>query len=117
MSMLYKAARARRLRATGDPAPEGTCVREKIVAALNNPRYRMRTLRGIAAEAKLSTTVVVQAMHADTVLANTIKVVPIRSQDGQLLVTTKDRFANEATLTEKFIDFFATRRQQLPDVA
>jgi len=56
-------------------------------------------------------------MHADAVLTNTIKVVPIRSQDGQLLVTTKDRFANEATLTEKFIDFFATRRQQLPDVA
>ncbi|WUR11087.1 hypothetical protein E7V67_015310 [[Empedobacter] haloabium] len=116
-SMLSKASRARRLRSASKPARNGQEVRERIVAALNNPRFRMRTLQGIAQEARLSTSTVVQAMHTDAALANTIKLVPIRTQDGRLLVTTKDRFANEATWTERFVDFFATRRPQLPDVA
>lgn len=110
MSVPNKASR-------GKCPADGGNVRDRIVAALNNPRFRMRTLRGIAEEAQLSTATVVQAMHTDEVLAHTVKVVPIRSQDGRLLVTTKDRFANEATLVEKFVDFFATRRPQLPDVA
>jgi hypothetical protein len=101
----------------GRQVSDGAEVRERIVASLNNPRFRMRTLQGIAQEARLSTSTVVQAMHADAALANTIKLVPIRTRDGRLLVTTKDRFANEATWTERFVDFFATRRPQLPDVA
>lgn len=116
-SMLSKASRARRLRSAGKPVADDTAVRERIVAALNNPRFRMRTLQGIAQEARLSTSTIVQAMHTDTALANTIKLVPIRTQDGRLLVTTKDRFANESTWTERFVDFFATRRPRLPDVA
>lgn len=116
-SMLYRAPRARRLRSAARPKSDGTEVREKIVAALNNPRFRMRTLQGIADEANLSLHAIVQAMHTDPTLANTIKLVPIRTQDGRLLVTTKDRFAKESTWTERFVDFFATRRPQLPDVA
>jgi len=90
-------------------------VREKIVLALNNPSYRSRTLQGISQETKLKPTVVLQAITNDRVLAHAVKIVPMRSKDGRLLITTKSRFSEEASFKEKFVDFFASRRQEVVD--
>jgi len=90
-------------------------VREKIVLALNNPSYRSRTLQGISQETKLQPTVVLQAITNDRILAHAVKIVPMRSKDGRLLITTKNRFSKEASFKEKFVDFFASRRQEVVD--
>lgn len=90
-------------------------VREKIVIALNNPAYRSRTLLGISQETKLKPAVVLKAIKNDRMLAHAVKIVPMRSQDGRLLITTKNRFSNEASLKEKFVDFFASKRQEVAD--
>ena len=95
-------------------APAQPVIRKKIVGALNNPLFRTRTLDGISKETKLPTKVVLRAIQNDKQLARTVKVVPMRSRDGKVLITTKSRFSKEASLKEKFVDFFASKR---PEVA
>ena len=91
-------------------------VRRKIRAALDNPAYRSRTLQGIAGETRLPPEVVLKAIQRDRQLAAQVKVIPILAQDGSVLITTKSRFAREASFKEKFVDFFASHRQELADV-
>ena len=91
-------------------------VRRKIRAALDNPAYRSRTLQGIAGETRLPPELVLKAIQQDRRLAAQVKVIPILAQDGSVLITTKSRFAREASFKEKFIDFFASHRQELADV-
>lgn len=90
--------------------------REKIVVALSNRSYRARTVKGIATEAGLREADVVSALSSDAALAKVVKIYPVKSKDGRLLVTTKDRFAKEASTKEKFIDFFASQRPWIADV-
>lgn len=89
--------------------------RVMIVSALNNPKYKARTIAGIVQETKLDRSTVVEALKSDKLLASTVKVNPVRTKDGRVLVTTKDRFLKEASLKEKFIDFFASKRVQIDD--
>lgn len=91
-------------------------VRRKIRAALDNPAYRSRTLQGIAGETRLPPELVLKAIQQDRQLAAQVKVIPILAQDGSVLITTKSRFAREASFKEKFVDFFASHRQELADV-
>lgn len=88
-------------------------IREKIVTALNNPSYRSRTLRGISRETKLKPDVILSAIKNDKTLAVEVKIIPIRSRDGRILLTTKNRFSREASLKERFVDFFASKRQEV----
>jgi hypothetical protein len=88
-------------------------IREKIITALNNPSYRYRTLTGISQEANLNPAVVLCAITNDKTLAKAVKIFPMRARDGRTLLTTKERFSEEATLNEKFVDFFATKRPEL----
>lgn len=82
----------------------------KIVSALNNKQYKARTIGGIAQETGLPKTVVVEAIRSNGELVKAVKISPIRSSGGKVLITTKERFGNEASLKEKFIDFFSTLR-------
>lgn len=91
-------------------------VHGKIVAALGNKQYKARTITGIAKEIKVPQRVVVKAIREDKRLSGIVKVFPIRSKDGRILLTTKDRFAQEATPKEKFVDFFASKRLALDGV-
>ena len=78
--------------------------------ALNDRRFRARTIEGISADANVARQKVVDALKNDLQLGNLVKIFPVRAKDGRPLLTTKDRFISEATFTEKFIDFFASER-------
>jgi hypothetical protein len=92
-----------------------TDIRARIIKTLNNPKYRMRTIAGISKEANLRPSVVIEALKSDRELRMAIKIVPIRAGNGQILLTTKEKFSTESTLKEKFIDFFASQRPNIED--
>ncbi|MEV4978855.1 hypothetical protein MRBLME3_002008 [Enterobacter ludwigii] len=85
--------------------------RDKIKTALNNRKYSMRSLHGIAKEIDMPLEKLAELIKNDNELAKDIKIMPFRSKDGRLLIMSKDRFIKEASLKVKFIDFFATKRQ------
>lgn len=88
---------------------------QKIVSALNNKKYRNRTISGISVETGLTKSAIVEAIIKNGKLKKTVKIIPIRSQSGKVLLTTKDRFAGESTFKEKFIDFFSSHRVEVTD--
>lgn len=90
-------------------------LRVKIIASLENKEFSMRTLKGIAKETNSTEQRIKAMIVGDKTLAKEIKYMPFRSSDGKLLVTSKGRFAKEASFKVKFIDFFATRRQGVKD--
>lgn len=87
----------------------------RIVSALNNKKYTVRTISGIVHETGLSRAVVLEAIRKNKELAKAVKISPFRSSNGSVLITTKERFNNEASLKEKFIDFFSSRRVGVVD--
>src|SRR5690606_17471504 len=89
--------------------PQEEIVRERIINALMNQKYKARTISGVSKEAHLPKATVINALKKDSALAISLKVYPYRSKDGQLLITTKERFSKESTFKEKFIDFFSTK--------
>lgn len=112
---LMEKVAARWRHSQGQIGPKAREKREKIVGALSNGRYRARTVTGIAVEAGLREAEVVDALSSDQALAKVVKIYPVRSKDGRVLITTKDRFAKEASPKEKFIDFFASQRPWIAD--
>lgn len=84
-------------------------VREKVLKALNNPKYRARTLSGISKETHIAPKQITNAIKKEP-LSSLVKIIPKRADNGSFLITTKDRFESDATLKEKFIDFFASKR-------
>jgi len=89
-------------------------LRQRIVAAINNPQFNgRRTTDGIAAEAGVPRPVVLDAIRTDMALARIVKVCPFRAEDGRPFITTKERFYKDATFREKLVDFLATERVQL----
>ncbi|OHC26301.1 MAG: hypothetical protein A2Y50_07300 [Pseudomonadales bacterium RIFCSPLOWO2_12_59_9] len=88
-------------------------IRGKIITALLNENYKARTILGVSQEAHLSKATVINAIKRDSTLVTNLKVYPYRSKDGQILITTKERFFKESTFKDKFIDFFSTKREDL----
>lgn len=97
--------------------PQEEVVRDLIINALMNQKYKARTISGVSKEAHLPKSTVINALKKDGALAVSLKVYPYRSKDGKLLITTKERFSKESTFKEKFIDFFSTKRQDLKNIA
>lgn len=93
--------------------PQENFVRNQIIRALMNEKYKARTISGVSKETRLPIQTIISAIRRDKTLAVSLKVYPYRSRDGQILITTKDRFINESTFKERFIDFFSTKRQDL----
>ncbi|CAD7534388.1 hypothetical protein G9455_11590 [Aeromonas hydrophila] len=90
--------------------PKGE-LRKIINSALSNTKFSMRSIEGIAKEAHVSEEQLEQLINDDQELANEIKIMPFRSKDGKVLLMSKKRFLQEASLKIKFIDFFASKRQ------
>lgn len=91
-------------------------VKIKIINALSDRRYAARTLSGIAKELRIQPYEIVEAIKKDSELRGVVKVFPMRTRDGKVLLTTKKRFADEASVKQKFVDIFATRRAELDDI-
>lgn len=73
---------------------------DAVLAALGNPKFKWRTIPGVAKTTGLSEEIVRQAMAkaADQVVRSAVP-----SADGQDIFTTRDRFRDTATLPEKLI--------------
>jgi putative aminopeptidase FrvX len=104
------------IRASKMVIPSSDEVGKKITSALDNPKYKLRTIGGIAKEVRLNRSVVVRELKSNKRLASTVKISPIKANDGSVLITTKERFLKEASFKDRFIDFFATKRSEIKDV-
>ena len=73
-----------------------------VIKALESPKYRWRTVRGIAKEAKLSESVVITTVNS---LRQAGKVVrsQVPSDTGEELFTTRKRFRESAPLSERLL--------------
>jgi hypothetical protein len=90
--------------------------RPRIIRALNDGRFVARTIGGIVKETSLTRAVVVKSLKGDKVLRGQMKVLPRKTSDGGILVTTKKHFREKAGFKDKFIDVFATKRITLNDI-
>ena len=71
---------------------------EKIRRALENPKYKWRTLEGIVKETAYPTITIVSSLsaHADQVIKSTIP-----STDGHDLYTTRDHYREKSTIWDR----------------
>jgi hypothetical protein len=92
-------------------------IRQEIIKALSDTRYKGRTISGVAQEIHRSPELVVKTIKSDATLRGIIKIYPRRNADGQVLITTKERFSQYAGLKDKFIDFYTTNKITLDDAA
>lgn len=82
----------------------------KIISALTKENFKGRTLYGIAKDSHVSIVDVKDALRNDPELIKHVKIYPRLNSDGEVLVTTRERFEKEASLIDKFIDTFASSR-------
>lgn len=88
----------------------------RIMGALNNRRFKARTIEGIAKEIGINRIEVVRAIKSDAELREKVKLYRRKASDGRMLVTTKKRFSKEADIKDKFIDVFSSREVNIDDV-
>lgn len=98
------------------PEVDFNSARPRILKALNSGRFVARTVAGIAKETSLSKPMVVKVLKGDRLLKAEMKVLPRKTRDGQILLTTKSHFSKKASFKDKFIDVFATKRVTLDDI-
>jgi hypothetical protein len=87
----------------------------RIAKAINNTKYGARTITGIAKEARIKPNMVISVIKSSPSLIGDVKVYPRRTMTGKLLITTKQRFASEASMKDKFVDVFSTHRLDFDD--
>jgi hypothetical protein len=91
-------------------------IRDKILHALKNRAYQSRTVKGIARESKVSEETIRNALINNKRLAVDVKILPFKSNTGEVLIMDKGRFVKEASFKTKFIDYFASNRVGVKDV-
>lgn len=93
----------------------GSTVRAQVINALNDRKYSMRSLGGIAKEINITEDELKEIISRDKVLYAEIKTMPFRSKDGKTLVMSKERFFKEAPFKYKFMDFFSSKLPGVKD--
>ena len=91
--------------AADDLSPDA--IAAAVTAALENRKYRWRTIRGIATETGIDPADV-GATLANEVGA-TVLVAPVPSKDGEKLYSTRKRVLETASLGEKLAGAFKNR--------
>ncbi|MEJ1401806.1 MAG: hypothetical protein RPU41_13970 [Candidatus Sedimenticola sp. (ex Thyasira tokunagai)] len=86
-----------------------------ILNALNDKKYRARTIQGIAKYANISPSEVIHELNSNKTLNQQVKIYPRKSKDGKVLITTRERFDKTAPLKDRFIEAFATTRVIIED--
>ena len=89
-------------------------VREKIITALKVQKYKGRTISGLVQDTGLERSVITCAFRQDEQLQEIVKVHPRKLKSGKRIFTTKARFREESSFSDRFVDIFASIR---PDVA
>ena len=88
---------------------------KKILAALNDRKFKARTINGVAKSVNVDSKSVLARIDSSPELKCEVKVYPRRSKDGRVLITTKSNFSRTASVKDKFIDAFATKRVSIKD--
>lgn len=120
MSKPKKKLMKSRIRATGEwitlgqKGPNAYSI--KILQAINNTKYAARTFEGIAKEVGVNRGKIIEVIKNDPTLRDNIKMFRRKSTDGKILVTTKKRFFNEASIKDKFVDIFSSHGVKIEDV-
>lgn len=91
-------------------------IRAKVIKALNNGRFIARTIEGISKEAAVNRNIVIRSIKSDKELHKQLKILPRKTSDGRVLITTKEHFNKSASFKDKFIDVFATKRVTVDDI-
>lgn len=88
---------------TDNLSPE---VREAVLKALASPKFRWRTVAGVAQETGLEQEIVQRAISEvdDRVVRSSVK-----SADGRDLYTTRENFRESASLSEKLLGAMKNR--------
>lgn len=76
--------------------------KDKVIRALENPRYRWRTIDGVARELKIPEKNVQRAIHDLRTTGKVVKSSAL-SDKGEELFTTREHFKNSAPLGARFI--------------
>jgi hypothetical protein len=82
----------------------------EIMMVLNDKKYKARTIYGVAKALDIRPEAIVSRLANSRDLNQQVKIYPIKSKKGDVLITSRDRFDRSATLRERFIDIFATKR-------
>jgi len=90
-------------------------VRAQIITALNNNKFTMRSLGGIAKEVNITESELKEIISKDRTLSAEIKIMPFRSKDGKTLIMSKERFFKEAPFRYRFMDFFSSKLPGVKD--
>lgn len=92
-------------------------IRARVIKALNNDRFIARTIEGISKEAAVNRNIVIRSIKSDKELHKQLKILPRKTSDGRVLITTKEHFNKSASFKDKFIDVFATKRVTVDDIS
>lgn len=88
---------------------------ELILNALNDEKYKARTIAGVAKSTRINPSRIVTALNTTPKLNQYVKIYPRRSKAGEVLITTREKFDKYASFKDKFIDAFATKRVTIKD--
>jgi hypothetical protein len=78
-----------------------------VAAALENPKFRWRTIGGIAKETGIDPADVGATLAKE--VGATVLVAPVPSKDGEKLYSTRKRVLETASLGEKLVGAFKNR--------
>lgn len=84
-----------------------------VLKALSDDKYRARTISGISTATKLDEVTVLDLIRTSDRLAKLVKIFPVLSQEGKVLLTTRKKFDATATVAERFVDLFSSKRVDL----
>jgi hypothetical protein len=90
-------------------------IETKILKSLRSDKFKARTITGIAKEVHVTPKVVINKLNSSPALNQQVKIYPRKSKDGRILVTTRDKFDSSASIKDKFIEAFATKRLRIED--
>lgn len=76
----------------------------KILAAIEDMKYKARTAEGISKQVDLSPQTVEQLLSSDSLLRSRIMVVPGLKKDSRQLYTTVERYKKETPLAVRILN-------------
>ncbi|AWB72161.1 hypothetical protein B9J90_13760 [Vibrio sp. V09_P4A23P171] len=85
----------------------------QILRVLNEPKFRARTIGGIAKELGITRRIIVHRLQRSKALNQQVKIYPFRSKTGDVMIISRERFDKTATIKERFVDAFATKRAEI----